>query len=151
MNRVILLLNVTVLVVNFMLALTATDSQIGLMQSTAAIANYPRAPRRGMGEGADSSHACLRVVQSLESLAPQTPLTTDKLQTIYDAVRSYRAVVGRGVARSLYESEDGSDLRGLYQSLGKAARQEIELVLGRSFSDGSLVQRLATEVIKSCR
>jgi hypothetical protein len=121
------------------------------MQSTAEIASYPRAPRRGMGGGADSSLAYLRVVQSLESLAPQTPLTADKLQTIYDAVRSYRAVVGRAVASSLYESDDGSDLRGLYKSLGKAARQEIELVLATSFSDGTLVQRLATEVIKSCR
>ena len=45
MNRMILLLNVVVLVVNFMLAMSATDSQIGLVQSASEIANYPRASR----------------------------------------------------------------------------------------------------------
>jgi hypothetical protein len=152
MNRVILLLNVTVLVVNFLLALTATDSQIGLIRSASEIANYPS--RRTALTAPGSSLAYLRVVQSLESIVPRDtsrPLTADKLRTLYDAVRAYQGAVNRGVARTLYEADEESDQRGVYQTLGKAARQEVEHVLSASFRDGTLVQRLATEVIKSCR
>ncbi|MHC4593089.1 MAG: hypothetical protein ACYS8L_10405 [Planctomycetota bacterium] len=154
MNRVILLLNVTVLVVNFLLALTATDSQIGLMRSASEIANYPRAPRRAALTAPGASLAYLRVVQSLEGIMPgdaAKPLTADKLRTIYDAVRAYQGAVNRGVARTLYEADEESDQRGVYQTLGKAVRQEVEHVLSAGFRDGTLVQRLATEVIKSCR
>ena len=38
-----------------------------------------------------------------------------------------------------------------YADLDKDAREEVEIALGTKFSDASLVQRLATEVIRSCR
>jgi hypothetical protein len=149
----ILLLNVIVLVVNFFLALTATDSQIGLVRSASEIANYPRTSRREALAAPGASLAYLRVVQSLEGLpaSKASPLTAEKLRTVYDAVRTYQRAVSHGVSDSLYASSEGADLRGAHATLGKAARQEVEHVLSAGFSDGALVERLATEVIRSCR
>jgi hypothetical protein len=97
--------------------------------------------------------AYLHVVQSLEGLpvGKARPLTAEKLRTIYDAVRTYQRAVSYGVSTSLYGSDEEVDLRGAYATLGKAARQEVEHVLSAGFSDGALVERLATEIIRSCR
>ncbi|MHC4137390.1 MAG: hypothetical protein ACYS0K_20765, partial [Planctomycetota bacterium] len=114
---------------------------------------YPRTSRREALTASNSSLAYLHVVQSLEGLpvGKARPLTAEKLRTIYDAVRTYQRAVSYGVSTSLYGSDEEVDLRGAYATLGKAARQEVEHVLSAGFSDGALVERLATEIIRSCR
>ena len=72
MNRLILVLNVIVLVVTFVLALSATNSQIGLTRSASEIANYPRAARSTAWATPGASLAYLRVVQSLAGTAPRS-------------------------------------------------------------------------------
>jgi hypothetical protein len=123
------------------------------VRSASEIANYPRTSRRDALTAPGSSLAYLRVVQSLEGLPSgnTSPLTAATLRTIYDAVRAYQRAVTHGVSNSLYASDEEADLRGAHATLGKAARQEVEHVLSAGFSDGALVQRLATEIIRSCR
>ena len=94
-----------------------------------------------------------RVLQALDSVPPgqgTSLFAPEKLEAIYDAVRGYQAAIEHGVSNLVYAPE-GADLRTAYASLDKDARAEVEIALGRTFADGDLVQRLATEVIRSCR
>jgi hypothetical protein len=105
--------------------------------------------------GREPSYAampCSRVLQTLDSVAPgqDSLFTPERLEAIYDAVRRYQSVIASGVASLLY-ADRGQDLRAAYAELDKDARSEVEIALGRKFSDAALVQRLATEVIRSCR
>ena len=154
MNRVVLLLNVIILVVNFLLSLSATDSQIGLMRTTAGLTTGGRVPLRRSFSTRDPSLAYLRVVQALDSFAPRETLeriTIEKLQTIYDAVGGYYQTVGTVVATALQGATDAEQLRRDYGSLGAQARAEVEQTLSSSFGDRAFVSRLATEIIKQCR
>ena len=147
MNRVILLLNTAILVVTFVLALSATDAQIGLLQSASGISM--RSARRV--ESTDSAIAYLRVIQSLDNIVPRsTKLSPDQFGAIHEAVRRYKQVVDAGVSRSLVEEADEDPRRG-YDRLGKEARDAIEHALANAFSDRSTLRRLTTEVIKHCR
>jgi hypothetical protein len=154
MNRVVLLLNVIILVVNFLLSLSATDSQIGLMRTTAGLTTGGKTALRRSYSTRDPSLAYLRVIQALDSFAPREALdrlTIERLQTIYDAVDGYYRTVGTIVATSLQQATDADKLRREYASLGAQARAEVEQTLASSFGDRALVSRLATEIIKQCR
>jgi len=150
LNRVILLLNVGVLVVNFFLAFKTTDVQIGLLSSGAGGGGVR------LVRGNDLSGIampCSRVLQTLDSAAPGQGVslfTSEKLEAIYDAVRRYQASIEVGISNLVY-AEEGRDLRAALAELDRDARTEVEILLGRKFSDAALVQRLATEVIRSCR
>jgi hypothetical protein len=148
LNRVILLLNLGVLVVNFFLAFKTTDVQMGLMDS----ANTGGARIVRGREPSDVAMPYSRVLQTLDSVAPgqESLFAPDKLEAIYDAIRRYQAAIASGVANLLY-AERGRDLRAAYAELDKDARSEVEIALGRQFSDAALVQRLATEIIRTCR
>lgn len=148
LNRAILLCNLGVLLVNFFLAFKTTDVQMGLMDS----ANSGGARVFRGREPSDAAVPYSRVLQTLDSVAPgqDSLFTTDKLEAIYDAIRRYQSVIANGVASLLY-ADRGHDLRAAYAELDKDARSEVEIALGRQFSDAALVQRLATEVIRSCR
>lgn len=74
--------------------------------------------------------------------------TPEKLEAIHDAVARYQTAIDVGVGNLVYAGK-GRDLA--YADLDKDARAEVEIVLGAEFSDAALVQRLATEVIRSCR
>jgi hypothetical protein len=147
---VILLLNLGVLVVNFFLAFKTNDLQIGLMRTASESVGV-----RVLG-GARITEVALpytRVLQSLESVAPgqdATLFTPERLQAIYEAIRRYRSAVERGVTDLVYARE-GQDLRSACADLDKAARQEVEIALATRFGDAAVVQRLATEIIRSCR
>jgi hypothetical protein len=147
LNRAILLCNLGVLLVNFFLAFKTTDVQIGLMDVNGGGARVIRAR-----ESSDAAMPYSRVLQTLDSVAPgqDSLFTPEKLEAIYEAIRRYQAVIANGVASLLY-ADRGQDLRAAYVELDKDARSEVEIALGRKFSDAALVQRLATEVIRSCR
>ena len=150
LNRAILLLNLGVLLVNFFLAFKANDVQLGLMRTASETSGggfirTSRAP--------DVAMPYSRVLQALDSVAPgqgDSVFTPEKLQTIYDAIASYQSAIERGVSNLVYAPK-GADLRSAYADLDKDAREEVEIALGTKFSDAALVQRLATEVIRSCR
>ena len=94
-----------------------------------------------------------RVLQTLDSVAPgqgAALFTPERLDAIYDSVRRYQEAIEIGVSNLIY-AEKGRDLRAAYADLDKDARSEVEIALGSKFSDAALVQRLATEVIRSCR
>lgn len=150
MNRMVLLLNVVVLVVNFTLAMSATDSQIGVLRSTSRVA-YGTAFSIQRSERAIPY---LRVVQSLERIAPQDTLAdldAEGLASIYEAVNSYEAVVRSGVVRALGETGDSQKLRRNYADLGREARAEVERTLSSVFRDAGFVSRLTAEIITQCR
>ena len=69
MNRTVLGLNVVVLLVNFVLSLSATDSNIGILQSASRAAGFS-SPRSTGVVSNELSTAYLRVGQSLESVLP---------------------------------------------------------------------------------
>ncbi|HEX5030251.1 MAG TPA: hypothetical protein VFX78_02190 [Candidatus Eisenbacteria bacterium] len=148
LNRAILLCNVGVLLVNFFLAFKTTDVQMGLMNS------YGTAGARVVRgrEPSDAAMPYSRVLQTLDNVAPgqDSLFTSDRLEAIYDAIRRYQAAIANGIEGLRY-AERGQDLRAAYADLDKDARSEVEIALGRRFSDAALVQRLATEVIRSCR
>lgn len=147
MHRTILLLNVIVLVVNFALALSATDSQIGLMRSTSGIAN--RVTWRGGGPQRANSLAFLRIVQSLQGAVPaDQPLSTEQLQAVHEALDRYRQVIDGGLARILLAEGETEQARRPFDVLGKQAREEVEYLLTATFQDPALVSRLATEIIR---
>jgi len=142
------LCNVGVLLVNFFLAFRTTDAQIGLMDS----ANIGGARVIRGRETSDAAIPYSRVLQTLDNVAPgqETLFTPEKLEVIYEAVRRYQAAIQTGVGNLLY-ADKGKDLRAAYSDLDKDARAEVEIALGRKFGDQALVQRLTTEIIRSCR
>ena len=151
LNRVILLLNVGVLVVNFLLAFQTTDSQIGLLRATVETGNsgVRRARTGAFGAAALPSS---RVLQSLENISRgQEAFAPAKLQAIYDAVAGYQSTMKRGVIELVFQARDGANLRDDYARLGKSAREEVEHSLATHFDDPAAVRRLATEVIRACR
>jgi hypothetical protein len=149
-NRAILLCNLGVLLVNFFLAFKSSDTQIGLLRATSDISGSR------IIAGARVSDVAVpytRVLQALGSAAPgegPSLFTADRLQVIYEAVSRYRSTIERGVSALMHAPPD-ADLRRACAELDKAAREEVEMVLGARFSDAALVQRLATEVIRGCR
>jgi hypothetical protein len=149
LNRFILLLNLGVLVVNLFLAFKTTDIQMGLAGSAASSGGV-RVVRRDEPSGVAMPYS--RVLRTLDSVAPgqESLFMPERLDAIYDAIRRYQAAVETGVANLLY-AEWGQDLRAAYADLDRVARMEVEVALGRRFDDAALVQRLATEVIRSCR
>lgn len=130
------------------LALSATDSQIGLMRSTSGIAN--RVTWRGGGPHRADSVAYLRIVQSFQGTATDESLSAEQLQTVYEA-RSLRRVIAGGVTRSLVEVGDAKEARRSLYVLRKQARVEVEYLLGATFTDPGLVSRLMTEVTRHAR
>ena len=148
MNRVILVLNVTILVVNFALAFSATDSQLGILRSTSGIAN--RAAWRGTDPHRADSLAYLRIVNSIEGIVPRDqPLTHEQLQAVHQALDRYRRSIDAGVARVLYEEAGMDQIHRSLARLNKDAREEIEISLGAAFKDSALASRLATEIIRN--
>ena len=148
MNKTVLLLNVGVLVVNFFLALTTTNSQIGLLHS--AVETSHGRPARQMSAGHDASVTFLKVVQSVASSGSRGPdvFNATNLRALHDIVLDYRTTIQRGVGDILAQSGDGSALRDAYDRLGRTAREDMELQLAAHFSDPGLVKRLATEIIR---
>ncbi|MHC4163703.1 MAG: hypothetical protein ACYSUM_16370 [Planctomycetota bacterium] len=150
MHRTILLLNVIVLVVNFVLSLSATDSQIGLMRSTSGIAN--RVTWQGGGPHRADSLAYLRIVQSLQGVGPAgQSLSTEQLEAVHEALDRYRRVIDGGVVRILLGEDDSEQARRPFDVLGKQAREEVEYLLAATFQDPALVSRLTTEIIRQAR
>ena len=153
MNRVVLLLNLIVLVVTFALALTASNSQIGILETTnRAAAGFGRT-RMSYTPSRDAPVAYLNVIQSLERALPAdkaNDLTVTQMRTIYDAVEKYYSAVGDGVW-ALLAVNDASKMTQASAAVGKAARVDVERVLMSAFPNSSDVTRLATEVIRHCR
>jgi hypothetical protein len=150
LNRAVLLCNLGVLIVNFFLAYKANDVQLGLMRSASEAPGLRVA--RG-GSGSDVAMPYSRVLQTLDSVAPgqaASLFTPEKLEAIHDAIARYQSAIEVGVSNLVY-AEKGRDLRAAYADLDRDAREEVEIALGTRFSDAALVQRLATEVIRSCR
>ncbi len=139
MNRVILILNTVILVVMFLLALSSTDTQIGLMQSS-AMTHFTRP-----SAFQDRSMAFLKVVQSMD---PRDKLDRDKLEAVYEAVERYYLVVRAGVSRSRFEEE--GDLVAAYADVGKQAREEVERALASGFRSDAAIRRVATQIIRVC-
>ncbi len=149
LNRTILLLNVGVLVVNFILAFSTTNSQIGLLQSTAAVSNG-RLPRQVLAQ-TDASVTFLKVVQSVGSQGSQgtSVFNATNLRALHDAVRGYRHTIEQGVTELLARTGDGQAIRDAYDQLGRAAREDLELQLSPHFPDPGIVRRLTTEIIRN--
>mgnify|MGYP001819481010 CR=1 FL=1 len=150
MNRIVLVLNVVVLLVNFVVCLTFSTSQIGILDTTLRASSYgsTRGPSAG---GRDVSTAYLRVVQSLDSIVPggAAKHTPEQYRAVYDAVALYYEVVQAGVANTLGGSKDPSAISEAYAEIGRAARFEVERALVGTFH-GPTVQRLTTEIIRNC-
>jgi len=148
MNRLTLVMNTAILVVTFVVALTAGDVQGELLMSAARSDGGGRMSRR---IGDDSPTSLLRVVQSMDNFYPATAgnkLTRGQLESIRDAIDLYYDEIRTGVDDVLAGSDDDRDLRQAINLLGKSVRVDVEAVLSRSFKDPSIVRRLTTEIIR---
>lgn len=148
LNRTVLLLNISVLVVNFIVALTASNSQMEVADGTMRMSARPGPVRYA---APDPAPAYLRVVQSLEGAAPPGTVGPDQLRCVYAAVQRYYAVVSQGVSAALWADASGDAARRAFTDLSRDARGEVERELGSSFHDGALVTRLATDILRECR
>ena len=149
MNRLTLLLNTAILVVTFVVALTAGDVQGRLLTSATRTAGREG---RGRDPGPDASLAVIRVVQSMGNFYPasaENTLTTRHIESIRDAIEIYGTATRSGLDAVMAENADAEDVRHALDGLGKGVRLEIEAALGESFDNPSTVRRLATEVIRS--
>ncbi|MFI5403788.1 MAG: hypothetical protein ACHQ1G_12695 [Planctomycetota bacterium] len=147
LNGALLLCNLAVLLVNCFLAFKAS----GVSPGPVRLASDASGGRAGRPE--DVAMPYSRVLQTLDSVAPgqgAVVFTPERLKSIYDAIVRYQTAIQRGVGNLVYAPE-GTNLRAAYADLDKDAREEVEIALGARFSDPALVQRLATEVIRSCR
>ena len=151
MNRLTLALNVAILVVTFVVALTAGDVQSRMLSSAVQIAGRDQRCRRvsdGFGP------VLLRVVQSMDNFYPATAhnaLTGDQLEAIRDAIVAYRSAIRSGVDGVLARSDDGGDLRQALAQVGRIGRADLEAFLSRAFNNSTTVRRVATEIIRNCR
>ncbi len=150
LNKMILLLNAVILVVNFGVAFASSDSQIAMLKTTSRIGMVRSSVSYG---AAGSATTFLRVVHSLDRILPQSvraKLTASELQSIYDAVHTYYAESRAGVANVLFEDDDreGAALHDL-QNLGINVRGKVEAELQQTFRDQAVVKQIATEIFKS--
>lgn len=146
LNGALLCCNLALLLVNLLLALRTGDA--GAARSDAAA----RDPAAGQGLSLVAM-PCSRVLQTLSSAAPGDEpalLTGERLHAVLDAVTRYRETIERGL-KTLLHAPAGTDLGLALAELDRDARDEVEVVLGTKFRDAALVQRLATEVIRSSR
>jgi len=150
MNRIVLLLNGVILVVTFVVALSATDSQIGLLRSAAAAGGVARSRATRQ----NTSVAFLHVVQSLKNFMPPkaiASLTPEQLDTIHEAVRGYYRAIRAALVNANGAKATGRELLAVYEDVGRRARGEVEEVVMQAFLDRAVVSRLATEIIRHCR
>ena len=118
MNRMTLLLNGVILIVTFLVALSATDSQVGLLRSASASQSVRRSSLPDT-----TAPAFLRVVQSLENFLPPKTLdnlSTEQLDTIHEAVRRYYLSVRAAVAREGSSTAKGRELLRAYGNIGRS-------------------------------
>jgi len=150
MSKVVLLLNVVVLLVTFAVAWGATDSQIGILDSTVR-AGTRVSSRHGP---ADSAVSYLRVIQSLENILPPDrakTLDASHMRAIRDALESYSLAVGTGVSEALASEGDAESIRRALANLGREARLSVETSLERSLGDRQLASYVATAIITNAR
>jgi len=150
----VLLLNVVVLVVTFLLSWSTTDSQVDLMQTTSRLSNGGAFLRPRSTLDRNTSVAFLKVVQAMDGFAPEgvrRNLGAQHLTAIYDAVHTYYASVVSGVAEALGAGGSPEAVKAACADVGKEARNRVLRALGGVFHNDAFVNRLATEIIRSCR
>ncbi len=146
MNRVILVLNAVILVVNFFLSYASSSSQIGLLESATHATGGPL--RSGVRRTDDV--AFLHLAQSLNGVIPANrtaKLTKGQLLAVRNAMRYYRQATRAGVSNALDGDSTVPAMPALDQ-IGRQVRLEIEEALGLAIRDDLLVQQLTTAVIR---
>lgn len=148
MSRMILLLNLVVLVVNFAVAWGATDSQIGILDST----SRSSVSALGRRSTRDVSVSYLRVVQSLEGvLSTESGLDGSHMRAIYESVESYYLTVKTGVGTVLAQGGDAAIVRRALANVSRDARAAVASDLRAFVKDQDLVERITTAVLRNCR
>ncbi len=146
MSRVILVLNALVLLINFYVSYASSNSQIGLLQSTARATNVPQ--RVGVTRADDV--AFLRLAQSLNGAIPAdrtAALTKAQFRAVRDAMRIYRQAIRAGVGDAL-DGDASVPAKPELDQIGKQVRLEVEEVLGRAIRGDNLIRQLTTAVIR---
>ncbi|MFQ5845661.1 MAG: hypothetical protein ACE5JG_11810, partial [Planctomycetota bacterium] len=144
MSRVVLLLNALILVVNFLVALSTSDLQLRVLDSSVSLP-VPRMVRVVHSAGSQNAAlAYFQIVQSLDRFASREQI--DDFTT--EQIEHYVSEVERGVEQNLNRSTTGPERRRDYEALAKGARSGLEQELGSHFRDSQLISRLATEIIR---
>ena len=150
MNRMILVLNTCVLLVNLFLSFATSEAQGSALRSAASMPGFTRS-RPG---GSSLAPAFLRVVQSLERALPRDALdaiTQDQLLTLHEAVGVCFSSVERGTGRLLGLDAPSGTLREAADQIGREAREEVLRTLRNAFRDDAVLQRLTTEILSAVR
>lgn len=152
-HRVILLLNLAVLVVNFLVSLGATETQTRVLRTTARVAfSQPLVPPVSPlpGSTASRSGPTARLVKFLaraEELDRLTPAQVDALYDAHDYCRHELEQVGEELRGAAF---GGARMRRLLGDLSARVRRQVEDTFrAAEVSDRELLARLVRVVLAS--
>jgi hypothetical protein len=145
MNKIVLLLNALILVVNFVLAFTTTNMQATLSQATARFGGTRTVQQN------EPAVAYAKLVSSLEGVLPRPQLeklTATQAKAVYDAMNHYEWVMQSGVNAILSRGAGDRPLVRQIQDLNQNARDEVEQQLRGTIRDDTTVRQLTTAIIR---
>ncbi|MGQ0614694.1 MAG: hypothetical protein ACT4PV_13240 [Planctomycetaceae bacterium] len=144
LNKVILLLNATVLLVTFVLVLSSQGRQADLaLASAGAATRAGTGPRPGAG-------AALRLLQSLEQYAPREridALSGAQVRALFEALDHHAWLLEEGMEDLRRRGEDGAKTRAAVEELGKRLRLQVQGVLERQFREAEFVNRVTAAIL----
>lgn len=148
MNRVMLLLNLAVLVVNFALTCGATETQVRVLRSTARTLATPSTLRR-LGPPPERRLGAVplaRFVKYLARLDRRQQLTPPQVAALYRALEDCAAELTRGGRRLRVVRDDGDHARRLVERV----QQRIAATLkAADVPEGETLARLVRVVMAS--
>ena len=148
MNRVTLLLNLAILVVNFALACGATETQVRVLRSTARTLATPSVPR-WLGPPPERRLGAVplaRFVKYLARLDRTQRLTPPQVAALYRALEDCAAELTRGGRRLRVVRDDGDHARRLVERLERRIAATLKAA---DVPEGETLARLVRVVMAS--
>jgi hypothetical protein len=153
MNRVTLLLNLAILVVNFALACGATETQVRVLRSTARTLATPSVPSRlglrRLGPPPERRLGAVplaRFVKYLARLDGTQRLTPPQVAALYRALEDCAAELTRGGRRLRVVRDDGDHARRLVERLERRIAATLKAA---DVPEGETLARLVRVVMAS--
>lgn len=149
MNRITLLLNLAILVVNFVLAYGATETQVRVLRTTArtALATPVVPPRLGPPpERRLGAVPLARFVKYLARLDRSQQLAPHQVSALYRALEDCAAELSRGGRRLRTVRDDGDRARKLVE---RVQRQVAATLKAADVPEGETLARLVRVVMAS--
>ena len=146
LNKMVLLLNAAVLLVNCFVAFASSETQTRLLETGARLSAVRYQPAQGGTAG-----TFLRTVNAIQGTIPaqaRDDMTAAQFGAIHDAVLAYYSTAQSGISEIVGSPYVGVVLR--VEALNRQAKANVEQELGREFRDAALVQRIVERDSEQC-